>query len=387
MQSDDPPDRRIGVLLVHGMGEQDPGGHAEKVARRLVESWEKECDVRQTWVGPPPEGEPPGDAAPSESPNAARVIVRVVVNGERSEKIDVHFHEAWWADLGQRLGFMNWLRFFGWLCRAPFTVFKGKKDRYDETRWMKRAKAAGMVRLRSPRSGFRRLWQFLVLCLFSLLALATVFSWGALRRVLQRFAPSPVLLLQYFGDVQAYQEGARVDTGTGSDMTLPPRVPIRRRMVEEMVAMTERGYDRWYVMAHSLGSVVAVNGLMEPDYLLPNYLQQEHWDRLDGRFKTVWSDPDTKDMRPRRPTWLKPQDAMAREELFRNLGGLVTYGCPLHLFVDLWSHIVLVNRRSDFPKGCEWINLYSPFDPVSGELRAFTQANEEAKVSPLCQRT
>ncbi len=94
------PDRRIGVLLVHGMGEQDPGAHAEKVVRRLVKSWEKLCDIRQTWVNPSSASEAPGNAVPSKSPDSARIIVRVVVAGEVAEKIDVHFHEAWWADLG-----------------------------------------------------------------------------------------------------------------------------------------------------------------------------------------------------------------------------------------------------------------------------------------------
>ncbi len=362
------------------MGEQDPGAHAEKVVRRLVKSWEKLCDIRQTWVNPSSAREAPGNATPSKSPDSAGIIVRVVVNGKVAETIDVHFHEAWWADLGQRTGFMNWLRFLVWLLCSPWALlFKGKDNQYDEEDWMERAVAAGMARLKSPRSGFfGRLGQFLVLGFFSLFALATVLTWGALRRLLQRFAPSPVVLLQYFGDVQAYQEGGRPDTGTGRDMALPPRVPIRRRMVEEMVAMAEREYDRWYVMAHSLGSIVAVNGLMEPDYLLSNYLRKKHWHRLDKRFKAVWRRPDTKDMRPRRPTWLKPHDAIAREELFRKLGGLVTYGSPLHLFVDLWPHIVLVNSKKVFPEDCEWINLYSPFDPVSGALRAFAQLQWDA---------
>ena len=36
-------------------------------------------------------------------------------------------------------------------------------------------------------------------------------------------------------------------------------------------------YDRWYVMAHSLGSVVAFNGLMETSYAWPGYLDRGRW--------------------------------------------------------------------------------------------------------------
>lgn len=43
----------------------------------------------------------------------------------------------------------------------------------------------------------------------------------------------------------------------------PPRAAIRRRMVPTMVDVAAAGYDRWYILAHSLGSVVAWNGLME----------------------------------------------------------------------------------------------------------------------------
>lgn len=39
-------DRNLGVLLVHGMGEQKPGDHVEKVVRSLVASWG--ADVRGT---------------------------------------------------------------------------------------------------------------------------------------------------------------------------------------------------------------------------------------------------------------------------------------------------------------------------------------------------
>ncbi len=385
------PDRRIGVLLVHGMGEQNPGDHAEKVVRSLIASWAGDYEVRQVWQRArtcPGCGrcldtaEQSGDgvgAKPSASREGPQIIARVQVGGGRNETVDLHLHEVWWADLGQRTGLRNWGRFTWWVVRAPFLVFRAGTGRFDEKRWMKRGEAAGLVRVASLRSGLGRLPQFLVLFCFSILALITGLTWGLLRRLLHGFAPSPVVLLQSFGDVQIYTEGARTDTGSGTDMGLPPRVPIRRRMVQEMVAMAERDYNRWYVMAHSLGSVVAFNGLMEPDYLLPNYLEEEHWDRLDERFKTEREDDDTEKMRPRRSAWLGSKDALSRKELFRGLGGLVTYGSPLHLFVDLWPHIVMLNKNDVFVEGFRWINVCSPFDPISGALRAFCRSEDAAK--------
>ena len=147
--------------------------------------------------------------------------------------------------------------------------------------------------------------------------------------------------------------------------------------------MAERDYDRWYVMAHSLGSVVAFNGLMEPDYLLPNYLEKKQWDGLNKRFKTERKDDDTEKMRPRRPAWLKPKDALSREQLFRKLGGFLTYGSPIHLFVDLWPHVVMFNKNDVFAEDFRWLNVCSPFDPISGALRAF-RGDDEAVKAKLC---
>lgn len=390
-----PPDRTVGVLLVHGMGEQNAGDHTEKVVRNLIASWDADYEVRQICQKPkvcPACGRLPDTAGkdqngvgskPCASESGPRIIARVQVGGARNETVDLHFHEVSWADLGQRRGFVNWLRFVGWVLGAPFRIIGARTGKFDCRRWAKRARAAGLRELESPRSGWGRVPQFLVLCCFSTLALVTVVTWGLLRRLLQGVAPSPVVLLQSFGDVQVYTEKARADTGSGVDMGLPPRVPIRRRMVQEMVTVAKRDYDRWYVMAHSLGSVVAFNGLMEPDYLLPNYLEREQWDGLDERFKTEREDDDTEKMRPRRPAWLKPKDALLRKELFRGLGGFVTYGSPIHLFVDLWPHVVMFNKNDVFAEGFRWINVCSPFDPISGALRAFRE-NEEAVKAKLC---
>lgn len=380
-----PGDRALGVLLVHGMGEQKPGDHMEKVVRSLVASWGTDYEVREVCRGP--ERPRPADSAGQNgggdgtearaAEDGPQIVVRVQVGGNQNETVDLHFHEVWWADLGVRTGLLNWLRFLGWVVRAPFLRFRARTGRFDDKRWMNRARDGGLVELESPRSGMRGLPQFFVLCCFSGLAILVACTWGLLRRLLRGFAPSPVVLLQSFGDVQIYTEGARADTGSGRDMGLPPRVPIRRRMVQKMVAMAERDYDRWYVMAHSLGSVVAFNGLMEPDYVLPNYLEKEHWSRLEARFKTQREDDDTEKMRPRRPDWLEPVDALSREELFRDLGGFVTYGSPLHVFGDLWPHIVMLNKNGVFDKEFRWLNVCSPFDPISGTLRAI-RGNEDA---------
>src|SRR5437763_7810600 len=93
----------------------------------------------------------------------------------------------------------------------------------------------------------------------------------------------------------------------------PMRTTIRRRMVSVMTAMAKRpDYDRWYIFAHSLGTVPAFNALQETEWALPNYLSEEEWDRLPQRFKTqtpftpsdLAERPGLDRMMPRRPPWL-----------------------------------------------------------------------------------
>lgn len=383
---------RVGVLLVHGMGEQKPGAHVERVVRSLLKSWEGALsaghEVRDVLVRKGhgcEDGEPTastGDGrnrnreesprdTPCNCPECARIIIRVTVGGGNT--VDLHCHEVWWADLGQRSGLKHALRFWGWVCSTPFRMPKVNTGQEAEHA---RRKTWRMVdpKLESRFRWLACLGERIILGYFVLLTLVVRFTWGLLRQVVRRWAPSPVILLRSFGDVALYQEEARADTGSGVDMVLPPRFAIRRRMVREMVAMAERGYDKWFVMAHSLGSVVAFNGLMEPDYILPNYLSEEHWRRIKStRFysETGLGGDGLSAMRPRRPRWLADRDGVSRERLFERLAGFVTYGSPLHLFARLWPNTVPVNLRHAFGGKFRWINIHSPLDPISGALGVF----------------
>ena len=88
------------------------------------------------------------------------------------------------------------------------------------------------------------------------------------------------VLYQYVGDVKLYQDREKKQGGSFADHYLPRRFAIRRRMVDSLVSAYQQNYDRWYVMAHSLGSVVAFNGLMETAHALPNYLSKTTYHRL-----------------------------------------------------------------------------------------------------------
>ena len=51
-------------------------------------------------------------------------------------------------------------------------------------------------------------------------------------------------------------------------------------MIRAIADVACNRYHRWYVLAHSQGTVVAFNGLMETAYAWPGYLDEDRWDRL-----------------------------------------------------------------------------------------------------------
>jgi hypothetical protein len=188
--------------------------------------------------------------------------------------------------------------------------------------------------------------------------------------------PSVQILLRYVGDVKLYGQQHRHDTWPLSDLGTPPRFMIRRRFARAMVDTALERYDRWYVLGHSLGSVVALNGLMEPGHTLPNYLDEERWRRCQsgGISRTLTGDgiTDVTRMIPARPAWLDRGDSIERTRLFQMFRGLLTYGSPLDKFAVLFPATVPLNREQDvFPTSAEWINIHDATDPVAGALDLF----------------
>ena len=200
-----------------------------------------------------------------------------------------------------------------------------------------------------------------------------------LRRVFTISIPGPEVLVNYIGDVKLFQQKNRIGKGPLAGLGERPRVTLRRRMVRALVQMGTANYDRWYVLAHSQGSVLALNGLMETQEALPNYLNRAQWDvaraaSIDRRSSTPLSEQEAGEMMPFRPAWLEPDDVIDRRVLFAKLAGFLTYGSPLDKFAVLWPAIVPLNRDSEvFRSDFEWINVYDATDPVADALKYFDQ--------------
>ncbi len=282
--------------------------------------------------------------------------------------VDIAFHECWWADINETLTLGKQVRFWAWgLSLAGIATHN---DQY-----LPGAQQRTHLPDNHGKLNFRnRLRMAYVSGLFGLSA----FSIALLNLILKRLDFSPVFstatIVNYLSGVKLYSQDKRAGGSPMDGPDEPPRAAIRRRMIRAIVEVATAGYDRWYILAHSLGTIVAWNGLMEIQQALPNYLDRECWDS-----PSVWPLRSTSAtpfninaMLPNRPIWVGHREIVNREALFEKFRGVLTYGSPLERFCALWSAMVPINKKEDpFQHGTEWVNVYDPTDPVSTRVYDF----------------
>ena len=157
---------------------------------------------------------------------------------------------------------------------------------------------------------------------------------------------------------------------------LPSLLKRRMRLVRSLVNMSLRDYDRWYILSHDKGNVIAFNGLMETEQALPNYLDRDLWKKWAQRHQTKaetrLSKKEIEKMLLPRHDWLQDSDIISRKDLFAKLRGFMNYGSPLYYFAILWPELVLLNiDESVFDDDFEWLNIYDPSDPVAAKTKYF----------------
>ena len=351
---------RIGVLVVHGLGEQAKCAQRDAMAETLVRVWVSQFGrTKVNELGHrPQEGDKP---------------VRIMIHNGKGLKqlVEIEIKEVYWADAdespngsGQRI--VHQLDFWRW----GLSQWAVKRYPLNESCLSGRGKMSEPDRNRERHKPWcLRLKLFCVGVAFALLGV----TWELMRFLVRRFhiaMPGTGVLARYLGDVALYTENQYRYRPTTVTRTDAPRDAIRRRMVRGLVDMASCQYDRWYVVAHSLGSVIAHNGLMELGEALPNYLGDRNYPTY---FKKVGRDVSKWKMRPPRPHWLIDRDAIDRQKLFNGLQGFCTYGSPLDKFATLWPAIVPVNNNACPLEYCQWINVFDRMDPVAGCLDQFVQ--------------
>ena len=370
---------RVGILLVHGVGEQGRFEHLDGVVRNIAQALKEVETVQQVHVELRASANGPLAAQQIAwvANDDAPVVIEVAQKTEQGLHItELHFSEAWWADLDEPITLGNFLSFVRWglsLWTKPRYVenpLEGAKQMtlpdYGEESGSPKVTLTDRVRLFGAA--------LIILLLFPLFSLLRPIL-NLVRPILKLNLPVQIFA-QYFGDVKLLDQTAyKVKAPPLSDLEHPPRVPIRRRIIQALVKMRLRDYDRWYVMSHGMGSVLALNGLMETEEAIPNYLGKGLWETWQRRFKATGKQtskaPEV--MMPSRPLRLDPDDILSRKVLFHNLQGFLTYGSPLSKFAVLWPWLTPLNKdESVFQERFEWINLYDPTDPLADQTQYFS---------------
>ena len=371
--------RKVGVVVVHGIGEQRRFEHLDGQVRQLIAALKARpgCEVSaEIHAG----RDSPFGATAATWSEGHPVSVFVRETGQLT-RIDVH--EVWWADVNELYSLAKQIRF--WLWTLAIWLIPGKLG--------SALPQALHVTAPGEQSASGRLWIRMRLLGVAIVAVAAACSIGLVSFLLERLfeiqAPDVLrTFVNYVAGVKLYNQKGRRGPGLpGSEADFldtlrePPRVSVRRRMIRVLMRMAQGEYERWYVLAHSLGSVVAFNGLMETAYTWPGYLEEKTWEAarnatppLAGAHKPGWAvvgDPAA----PARPVWLTGSELVYRSRIFERLQGFVTFGCPLEKFAALWPARVPITKEPAFRVGTQWFNIFDPTDPVSGVLTSFDVAD------------
>jgi hypothetical protein len=376
---------RVGVLLVHGIGEQRRFEHLEAQAKKIASALLKRQErtgqrTKVTFeVLPAPGGAPYQSEQDSWMGGRFPAVRAVVQHGnDLEQETHLYFHEVWWADAGERLTLAKQIRF--WIWGLAMWSIPGKNN----------SDVAGFAGMEKPIFPDARSVRLLLFNRIQLFATAWIFLLSSFSITLAVFVLkrlnfgvwSPVnTFVNYVSGVKLYTQNRRSGGGPLEGIHEPPRFTIRRRMVRALVDVATADYDRWYVLAHSLGSVVAFNGLMTHAHSIPNYLDQRRWNRLLRRpaltgpprgdnNETIEGD---KPEIPPRPLWIADQQVVVyREKLYSNFCGFLTYGSPLDKFAGMWPAYVPINRAVEvFRADAKWVNIFDRTDPVAAALKAY----------------
>lgn len=381
--SERPALRRVGLLAVHGMGEQGRFQFLDGLVRDLELAFRSAAGAG-TAVSVSlrvADSSLMGAAAPTlvDGPEPAAEIV--VVDREQGTEVRVGVHEVWWGDVVDPPTVLQPAKFLAWglaMWAVPLKRRRAFHEREPGT-------VGWFLAEPEPKEGrgFRaRLWTRLRL-FFAAYLVAVIGLVLSLGRALIQFLfrlnlPDPVrTAIAYMSDVKLYTQPTSPEAVPLDHLGQHARFAIRARVVRGAVDVAGQGYERWWVLAHSLGSVITLSGLMTPDGLLARYLDEARWRRLAGT-PLAYRDPNQvpRDTRVACPAWLPPDQCLRRGKLLERFAGLVTYGSPLDKFAMIWPAVIPLARDQAGLAGRPWLNFFDETDPVAGRLDAFDKIDE-----------
>jgi hypothetical protein len=318
----------IGIIVVHGIGEQE----RIETLTSLVGNFYKALKVLNI---------KPSRSLTLQSPSQPATL------SFRHQNLSytVRFYEAYWADLDQSYTLLRWLKFIGW----GLTIWAAR--RY----YAPLHPPMHVINLGRPREVLTRIGLFVLSIVFLILLLTL----RVLNAVVVAVFKQPVRLGQtlynFVGDVHLFvNEEVRYDKLEALDRK--SRYAIRHRLWEVLArAHLDPHVEDLYILAHSLGSVITFNALMEPASRIGRYFD-------DPTLRQDLQDCGLID----------PHRMVDRTRLLSKIRALFTVGSPLDKFATIWPRIIPINRdpRPNV-QAIRWFNVHDKLDLVGGKLDYF----------------
>ena len=379
--------RRIGLVAVHGIGDQGRFHFLDGLVRDLGAAFAVASSGGRVSVSVHAAGASlMGAAAPTlaEGPGPSAEIVVREADGEGERVTRIGVHEVWWGDIVDPPTLFQPLRFFAWGLAMWAVPLKRRKTFREE----KRGTVGQFLAEPKPPEGRGWRTQFQVRArlffagyLVVAIGVALSLILALLRFLTRQNIPDPVMTaVSYMSDIKLYTQPTSPETVPLDHLGQHARFAIRARVLRTVTDAALAGYERWWVVAHSLGSVIAFSGLMTPDGLIARYLDEPRWRRLRREYEQAGAvrrdgSKVPVDTNVPCPAWMEPDWCVSRATLLERFAGLVTFGCPLDKFAMLWPAVIPVSRDQSGLADRPWLNVYDETDPVAGSLASFNDVD------------
>lgn len=306
------------IILVHGIGSQKPLEFLREFTNALC-MWINWCAGGQ------------GD-----DQLVARLQTLTEPSAERGGQADIiignttriRVYEVYWADLGQAptTGLFKSLRFSGWIIQALFRPVALTLN----------ARPGCDVKISTV---FQSISLVILGFIFFILDLLTI-AGRFVKRLSGMALAVQRTLLAYAGDIRLYTSEEKQTFG----QEVKDQIVDRFRQTLKRAHDPDEGNDTIVIVGHSLGSVVAYDGLTRDDYVNP----------LDGNSRPAWPPA----------TGYPPVDKVV---------ALFTLGSPLDKFNYFWPDRISMTPVTTASEGKRiwWGNFQDFLDPVGANLNAY----------------
>jgi hypothetical protein len=237
--------------------------------------------------------------------------------------VAIDVHEMWWKDLGERANPWTIMKF--WLWAATFAGTAGRFHPDTDVSVSPGHIWSEIHQLRALQRLLYFFWDRILLFVKITYFFVLLFPFRILVQIIN-FLPGirPVNLFRtifsYMSSVQLYQQRRGRTGGTLVDFDQSLRISIQRRFANLLVTVAERNYDRWYVMGHSLGSVISLKGLMYPDEAFARFMSYNRWHHPRLAYRSTIPASCSYPDKPYKPTWLSSVSALDAGQIMHLAG-------------------------------------------------------------------